>query len=485
MPIKFGTDGWRAIIDEDFSDENVKLVAGAIVRYFKDQNYQSIVIGFDGRRKANVFAKLASEVMAGNDIKVYLIDKPCPTPTAAFSILAKNANGGIMFTASHNPPEFLGLKYMIEDSSGAPDAVTDQFIKNLAGLKIDQIETKSFEEAKKQGLIEVFNPKPSYFAALKKVVDVEKIKKADLKILLNTMHGSGAGYLKELLAGGKIQIDPINEKIDPNFGGVPPEPVKEKNIVDAIEKMSAKGRSASGGKQSDYDVCLISDGDADRVGAVDENGKMITSHEVFLLLAYYLIKIKGQRGPIVGSITHTVMVENLCKKYHLPYFETKVGFKWIGEKMKETGAILGSEESGGSAIPSFILVRDSQLVHLLILSLMIDIAKPISEIIKMAKAEAGGEFIYLREDVHFEYQGFEKIKNVKGGELVKNPPKEVLGRQVVKTRTDDGLKLFFTDGAWLLIRFSGTEPTLRLMAEAKTKKEAEALIGYAREYFGK
>jgi len=475
MSIKFGTDGWRAIIDQDFSEENVKLVAGAIAKYYQDKNLKTIVIGYDGRRKADVFAKLASEVMAGNDIKVYLIDKPCPTPTAAFSILAKNANGGIMFTASHNPPEFLGLKYMIEDSSGAPDTVTDQFIKSLESLKTDQIKTKPFEKAKKEALIGIFNPKPSYFAALKKVVDVEKIKKADLKVLYNTMHGSGAGYLGEILAGGKIQIDPINEKIDPNFGGVPPEPVKEKNIVDAIEKM----------KQSDYDVCLIADGDADRVGAVDEHGEMITSHEVFLLLAYYLVKIKGQRGPIVGSITHTVMVPNLCKKYHLPYFETKVGFKWIGEKMKETGAILGSEESGGSAIPSFILVRDSQLVHLLILSLMIDIAKPISEIIKMAKAEAGGEFIYLREDVHFEYQGFEKIKNVKGGELVKNPPKEVLGRKVVRTRTDDGLKLFFTDGSWLLIRFSGTEPNLRLMAEAKTKKEAEVLIGYAKEYFGK
>jgi len=485
MPIKFGTDGWRAIIDEDFSNENVKLVSGAIAKYYQDQNFHSIVIGFDGRRKADVFAKLTAEVMAGSDIKVYLVDKPCPTPTAAFSILAKNANGGIMFTASHNPPEFLGLKYMMEDSSGAPDAVTGQFIKSLDGLKTDRIKTMPFEEAKKEGLIEIFNPKPSYFGALRKVVDLEKIKNAELKVLYNTMHGSGAGYLGEILAGGKIQIDPINETIDPNFGGVPPEPVLEKNIGDAIEKMSAKGGSASGGRQEGYDVCLIADGDADRVGAVDENGKMITSHEVFLLLAYYLIKIKGERGPIVGSITHTVMVRNLCQKYGLPYFETPVGFKWIGEKMKETGAILGSEESGGSAIPGFILVRDSQLVHLLILSLLIEIGKSISEIIKIAKAEAGGEFTYRREDVHFEYEGFEEIKNVKGKELVQNPPKEVLGRKVVKTRTDDGLKLFFADGTWLLIRFSGTEPILRLMAEAKTKKEAEALISYAKEYFGK
>jgi phosphomannomutase len=467
MNIKFGTDGWRGLIDEDFNEENVKLATQAIAKFFIDNGKKSVVIGYDGRKKADRFAKIVAQVMAGNGIKVYLVDKPCPSPVAGYAVIDKNADGGIMLTASHNPPEFLGLKYITEKVMVAPAEVTDQFIENLKGLKPADVQSG--------GEIEFFDPKPAYIAKIKSLVDIEKIKASNLKVLINPMNGVGIGYLEEILSGGKIEIATINNEIKPDFGGKHPEPIIEKNVADAIEKM----------KEGDFDVCLSSDGDADRIGLIDEKGKMITSLEGSLLLVYYLVVVKGQKGPIVETLSNTVMVENLCKKYGLDFYEVKVGFKYVGEKMAEVGAIWGGEESGGAAIKDFILYRDAQLMNLLILDLMVQTKKPISEILEIAEAEAGGGYQFRREDVHFEYEQYEKIKNTQAAELVKNPPQEVLGRPVVKTRDDDGLKIYFEDGSWLLIRFSGTEPVLRLYAEAKTMDEVDKFINYAKEYFGK
>jgi len=467
MNIKFGTDGWRGITDQDFNEENIKLATQAIAQYFIDNDKKSIVIGYDGRRKADVFAKIVAEVMAGNNIKAYLSDKPCPSPATGYAVIDKGADGAIMLTASHNPPEFLGLKYITEKVTVAPAKVTNQFIKNLESLKP--------EDVKIGDQIEVFDPKPAYLAKLKSLVDIEKIKKSNLKVLLNPMNGVGAGYLKELLSGGNIQTEEINGEIKADFGGKSPEPIVEKNVADAIEKM----------KSGDFDVCLSSDGDADRIGLIDEKGKMISSLEESLLLVYYLVVVKGKRGPIVETLSNTVMIENLCKKYDLDFYEVKVGFKYVGEKMLETGAIWGGEESGGSAIKEFIPYRDAQLMNLLILDLMGEVNKPISQISEMAKQESGGGYEFKREDVHFEYDKYDEIKNVKAAELTKNPPKEVLGRKVARTRDDDGLKIYFEDGSWLLIRFSGTEPILRLYSEAKTMTEVDKFINYAKEYFGK
>ncbi|MGA2666717.1 MAG: phosphoglucomutase/phosphomannomutase family protein [Patescibacteria group bacterium] len=466
MNIKFGTDGWRGIIDKDFDEENVKLATQAIAKFFIDNGKKSVVIGYDGRRKADIFANTVAEVMAGNGIKVYLVDKPCPSPVAGYAVIDKGADGGIMLTASHNPPEFLGLKYITEKVMVAPTEVTDQFIKNLEDLELADV--------KLGDKIEIFDPKPAYVVKIKSLVDIEKIKNFELKVLLNPMNGAGVGYLEEMLKGGKIQIETINNEVKPDFGGKHPEPIVEKNVTDAIEKM----------KSDNFDVCLSSDGDADRIGLIDENGKMITSLEGSLLLVYYLVVVKGQKGPIVETLSNTVMGENLCKKYNLDFYEVKVGFKYVGEKMAEVGAIWGGEESGGSAIKDFIPYRDAQLMNLLILDLMVEKQRPISEILEIAKKEAGGGYQFRREDVHFEYDQYEKIKNTQAAELTKNPPKEVLGRKVARTRDDDGLKIYFEDGSWLLIRFSGTEPVLRLYAEAKTMTEVDKFINYAKEYFG-
>lgn len=473
--IKFGTDGWRGIIDKDFNQENVRLATQAIANYFLSLGKKKIVIGYDFRKKADFFAKEASRVLAASGIKVYLVDKPCPTPTTGWSIIDKKADGAIMFTASHNPPEFLGLKYMTEEVMSAPNEVTDQFVENLVNLKLSDVKLKDFKDAKKAGKIKIFDPKSSYFRKLKKMVDINKIKKAKLKVLINPMHAVGIGYLSELIKGDNLEVEVINNEPDPKFGGNPPEPIVEKNVSDAIEKV----------KKEHFNLCLSVDGDADRIGLINENGKMLTSLEAFLLLAYYLLIVKGIRGPIVGTLSNAVMVKHLCQKYNLPYYETKVGFKYVGEKMKETGAILGGEESGGSTVKEHILVRDAQLMNLYVLDLLVSLGKPLSEILEIAKKEAGGGYESKREDIHFDYETYDEVKTKKTAELIKNPPKEILNKKVIKTRTDDGLKFYFEDDSWLLIRFSGTEPVLRLYTEAKTMAEVEKLLSFAKEFFGK
>lgn len=473
MKIKFGTDGWRAIIDEDFNQENVALATQAIAVYFNKTNKTKIVIGYDLRKKADKFARLAAEVMAGNGIQAFLVDAPCATPVTGWSIIDKKADGGIMFTASHNPAEFLGLKYMTDEAMTSPTEVTDEFEKNLAVLKPEDIQRKDFDKAILEGQIIVFDPTPSYFKKLKELVDLEKIKNSNLKVLLNPMHSIGAKYLPKLLSGGKLQVEMINEEPDPNFGGFPPEPIVEKNVSAAIQKV----------KVGNFDVCLSMDGDADRIGLIDERGRMLTSLEAFLLLVYYFVVVKGKRGPIVKTSSNTIMTDHLAAKFGLEVSEVKVGFKYVGEKMKELKAILGGEESGGSAIAGYMYVRDAQVMNLYILDLMISLEKPLSEILSLAEEEAGGGYQFRREDVHLPYESYEKIKTEKTKELTNNPPQEILSKKVVKTRSDDGIKFYFEDDSWLLVRFSGTEPVLRLYAEAKTMDEVDKLIDFAKDFF--
>lgn len=475
MAIKFGTDGWRGLIDKDFNEENVALASQAIAKYFNDNHKEKLVIGFDIRYKANIFAKICAEVMAANGIKVYLADKACPTPVVGWAIKVFQTDGAIMFTASHNPAEFLGLKFMTEEAMVAPNATTDAFVANLAELTASKIKRIDFDEGLKNKKIEYIDAKTPYLAKLSELVDLKKLKSANLKVLINPMHAAGIGYLSEILGGGNLKISTINNTYDHNFGGKSPEPIVEKNVADAIAKV----------KEEKFDICLSSDGDADRIGLIDENGQMLTSLEAFLLLSYYFVVVKEKHGPIVKTLSNTIMVDHLLAEFNLPVYEVKVGFKYVGEKMKETGAIFGGEESGGSAIDEFILVRDAQIMQLFILDLMVTLNKPISQILTEVEEEIGGGYKFKRVDVHFEYEKYDEIKNKKAPELVANPPAEILGKEVVKTRTDDGVKLFFADDSWLLIRFSGTEPVLRLYAEAKSESEVDALIKYAEDYFGK
>lgn len=467
--IKFGTDGWRGKIDQDFNQENVEKLSQAVAEFIKSTNNPSVVIGYDMRNKAEVFSELCACVLAANGIKVYLANKACPTPATGFAIINKKTIGGIMFTASHNPPEFLGFKYMNEESATASNSVTDQFMNNLE--KVTKIKKEEFESLKSKGLIEIFDPSIAYDEQIKKLVNIDKIKKAGLKILFNPMFGSGQGYLTRMLSGGKTQVEEINDRRDVNFGGVNPEPIVEKNILDQIELM----------KSGKYDVGVIFDGDADRIGMIDGKGNFISSLKNFLLLAYYHLEILKSKDPIVRTLTNTVMVDNLAKKYGVEVFEVKVGFKYVAEKMKEVNAVFGGEESGGSGFRVHIPARDSMLATLYIIDLIVKLNKPLSEIMKIAQEAAGGLYEYKRVDIHMPYEGYDKIKDTTTKKLVKNPLTEILSKKVVRTRSDDGIKFIFDDNSWLLIRFSGTEPLLRTYAEAKSMEEVDQLLEFARE----
>jgi len=303
-------------------------------------------------------------------------------------------------------------------------------------------------------------------------VDIKRIRRAKLKILLNPMHGAGVGYLRRLLVGSNLTIKEMNNKYDENFGGVSPEPIVEKNVLDAISEV----------KREKYDVCLMCDGDADRIGVIDETGRLLTSLEAFLILTYYITAVKKKVGPVVRTLSNTVMVDHLGQNLNFPVYETKVGFKYVGEKMKETKAVFGGEESGGSAVDNFILVRDAQLMNLFILDIMVELNMSLSELLTLAQVKAGGAYSFRREDVHLPYDGYEEIKEKVTKEALEKTPTDILGKKVIKMRQDDGIKFFFDDDSWLLIRFSGTEPVLRTYAEAKTKEEVNRLLQFAKDY---
>lgn len=476
MKIKFGTDGWRSIIDQDFNDENVAKISQAVAEYLRGKDNPSVVIGYDMRKKADYFSKLCAEIMAGNNIKVYLVNKPCPTPTAGYSIVDKKANGGVMFTASHNPAEFLGFKYMTEKAETAPSNVTDVFQNNLERIKnLSQIKKIDFKTAQEEKKIEVFDPVPAYDKKLQGLIDINKIKTSGLKILFNPMYGSGQGFLTRLLAGGKTNVTEINNKHDINFGGTNPEPIVEKNITDQINMM----------KNGNYDIGIAFDGDADRVGLIDEKGNFISSLKTFLLISYYFWVIKNNKLPIVRTQTNTVMVDHLANKLQRTIYEVSVGFKYCAAKMAETSAVLGGEESGGSGFSTHIPARDACAYTLYLLDLFVILKKPVSEILKMVQEESGGSYEFKRIDKKFSVNGYDELKEKTTDELTKNPPQEVAGKKVVRTRVEDGLKFYFEDDAWLLIRFSGTEPKLRLYAEAKTTNEVENLLQAAEKIIEK
>jgi phosphomannomutase len=468
--IQFGTDGWRGIIAYDFTIDNVKKVSQAVANYLKKQKNPSVMIGYDMRFMAEEFAQACAGVMSANNIKVYLSDQPLATPSVAVNALSKKCTGAIMFTASHNPAKFLGFKYMTGSGATAPSKVTDQFQKNIDKIKSQKdIRTLDFDKAVQDKRIIYINPNPAYKKALSKLVDINKIKSTGLKILFNPMYGSGQQYLDGFLSGKKTKVDVINSVKDPLFGGIHPEPIVKENILDQI-KMMKKGK---------YDIGIAFDGDADRIGLIDEKGNFISSLDAFLLSAYYFWHVLGDKRPIVRTRSNTVTVDHLAKKLGRKSYEVQVGFKYCAEKMQDVKAVLAGEESGGSGFASHLPVRDAMAYALYILDLLVKTKKPISNLLKDAKKLAGGGYEFARIDIKMPYDGYFNMKEKASKNLAKNPPKKIAGFNVVKSDAEDGVKFWFADNSWLLIRFSGTEPKLRTYAEAKTKKAVDKLLAYA------
>jgi phosphomannomutase len=472
-PIVFGTDGWRARIADEFTYDNVRRCAQGVAQYVRDQGTtaKGVVIGFDRRFSSEYFAQAAAEVLLAYDIPVALASSPIPTQMTSYEVVERGSACGVMITASHNPWTDNGFKVKSPSGSAAgPDilATLERVIRENAGRIPDR---RPFADAQAAGQVELFDPFDGYERYVARSLDLGPLRAADMRILVEPMWGSGAGWIPRLLAGGKIQVEEIHSERNPWFGGVNPEPIAP-NINEAL------GILAKGG----YDLGLLLDGDADRAGAADERGVFIHQLEVMGLLMYYLLEHRGLRQPVVSTINETSMVARLGERYDVPVYETAVGFKYVGPKMIETGAMMGGEESGGYGFGMHLPERDGIYADLLLIDLFIRERAagrwPVSTAVAHLHEIAGPSF-YLRRDVHADKAAYPALKARLLVELAEHAPATMAGQPVVRSvalDTGDGFKFWTADGSWLLVRFSGTEPLVRIYAEATSAELRDAIL---------
>ncbi len=468
-PIKFGTDGWRAIIAADFTFENVRICAQAVAVYLKESGLaeHGLVIGYDTRFASEDFARATAEVICGNGIKVFLCNNTAPTPVISYSVIAKKAGGAVVITASHNPAQWNGFKYKSEDGASAPVEVVSQIEKNIGKSSVKSI---TLAEAKKQKLVEYFDPAPLYSKQIKNLADTQSLGNKKLKIVVDSMYGAGIGYFKMLLADSPgIEIIEINDHRNPSFPGMrQPEP-----IAVNLEKLPARI------KQEKADIGIATDGDADRIGIFDENGVFLTQLQAYALLALYLLEVRKQKGAIVKTITTSVMLDRLGEIFGVPVFETSVGFKYVAPMMIKEDAIIGGEESGGYGFRNHVPERDALLAGLYFIDFMAKTGKKPSQLLRYLYDKTG-EHHYNRLDIEFpEEQRQVIIKRVS-----ESCPKSLDSSEVVKKDDFDGFRFKLKDGSWLLIRFSGTEPLLRIYAESDSLQRVEKLLKLGSDMVG-
>lgn len=471
-PIKFGTDGWRAIIADDFTFANLRFCAQGVASYLEQTGLASrgLVIGYDTRFASEHFAASAAEVAAGNGIPVYLCPRPTPTPVVSYGVLAKQAAGAVIITASHNPGAWNGFKFKNEQGFSAPDEVTRQ-IEALVDRAFQQklVKRMPLEKAVAQGLVAYTDLEPVYFEQLERLVDFKALRSSGLKAVIDPMYGAGAGYLKRLLAGGTASAVEIHGERNPLFPGMArPEP-----IAANLNQLAAKVREEKAA------VGLATDGDADRMGVIDEKGEFLTQLQVFALLCLYLLEVKGERGPLVKTITTTSMLYRLGELFDVPVYETTVGFKYVAPIMLEKDALIGGEESGGYGFRGHVAERDGILASLYFLDMMVKTGKTPSQLLEYLYSKVGPHY-YQRADVEFPATEREAILN----RLKNNPPQAIDGIGVVRVDTADGFRFMLKDNSWLLVRFSGTEPVLRVYAESSSRDRVDKLLEFGRKLAG-
>ncbi len=470
--INFGIDCWRGIIAQDFTFDNVRICAQGVADYLTQAGLASrgIIVGYDTRFASEDFASAAAEVIAGNGIKVYLCSEPTPTPVVSYGVLVQRAAGAIIITASHNPAKWNGFKVKSEYGSSAPPEVITQLERHISHtLATGKINHLPLAEAVEQGLAESLNLTPIYSNQLNSLINLNELRQARLNIVVDSMYGAGAGYFKRLLDGGVIKITEINNERNPLFPGMKqPEPI-ETNLT----KLSVMV------KQQGADVGLATDGDADRIGIIDEKGVFLTQLQVFALLSLYLLEVRGERGPIVKTITATSMLYHLGKIFNVPVYETMVGFKYVAPIMVAENALIGGEESGGYGFRGHVSERDAILAGLYFLDLMVKTGKTPSQLLDYLYSKVGPHY-YKRVDMKFREDERQAINN----RLKDSSPDVIDEVKVAKKDTTDGFRFILTDTTWLLIRFSGTEPVLRIYAESSSQARVDRLLEFGRELAG-
>lgn len=459
--IRFGTDGWRGHVAEDYTFANVRRCTQGFASYLADEGLKdsSVVVGHDRRYRGEHFAAAVAEVLAGNGLKVYLTDGPTPTPVISYAVVDKKAAAAINVTASHNPYTDNGFK--VRDNNGGaidPDGLV-RIEKNIPDSE-EEVKRIPLQEALEKGLVQYFDAAPNYIEHIKTLIDLQSIKDAGLRVLVDPMWGNGVGWFPKLIGGGKTEVFEIHQDRNPNF----PEMTRPEPIPPNVDV----GLAAT----SEYkaDVLLINDGDADRVGIGDENGEFLDQLRVYALLAYYLLEVRGERGPIVKTLSTTTMLEKLGAIYDVPVYNTGVGFKYVAPKMLEVDAMIGGEESGGYAFKGNVPERDGILAGLYFLDFMVKMDKKPSELLALLFEKVGAHY-YDRIDTPFKGDRADKINRIETAN-----PETIGGLKVKELVTIDGYKFVLEDGGWLLIRFSGTEPIIRVYCETTYADRVDAIL---------
>jgi len=474
MTIRFGTDGWRAVISDTFTFANLQLVAQAIADYVIDQtnaDQPQVVVGFDTRFLSDRYATEVARVLAGNGITAWLTRADAPTPAVSYNVVHKKAVAGVMITASHNAPRYNGVK-LKSIHGGSASAQQGRMVERFLERNQEQARGPNmidYQQALDRGLIRRFDPAWSYYEHLGQLLNVDVISSGELRVVSDPMYGSGRGCFCEFLSRTRTQIREIRGEMNPGFGGIHPEPIARylAALVAAVQADHA-------------DVGLATDGDADRIGAVDALGNFVDPHHIFALALRYLVEKRGWTGSVVKTVSTTMMIDRLAAKYHLPLHETPVGFNHIGELMLSEDILIGGEESGGLSIQGHIPEGDGVLMGLLLLEIIAEAGAALHELVADLQATVGPT-CYARRDLHLRHP-VAKPEMVK--RLTDGAPAQLAQQTVRQVDTRDGVKYRLADDSWLLVRPSGTEPVLRVYAEGPDQEAVDALIQAGRELAG-
>lgn len=470
MTIKFGTDGWRAVISETFTFANLRLVAQAIADYIREENADeaSVIIGYDTRFLSDRYAAEVARVMAANQINTWLARADTPTPAISYTVVHKKATAGVMITASHNAPRYNGIKLKASyGGSASPEQnkrvekLLDQNLANARGPNLMDL-----DQAIRLGVVQKFDPTWAYYEHLSTLVDLDCISSGELRVVADGMYSAGRGIIGEVLARGRTHVHNIRHEMNPGFGGIHPEPIA-KHLGLLMSTIQA----------GHWDVGLATDGDADRIGAVDSRGDFVDPHRIFALVLRYLLEQRGWRGKVVRTVSTTRMLDRIAKDHNLPLIETPVGFNHIADLMIANGVVMGGEESGGMSIQGHIPEGDGILLGLLILELMAASGKPLHQLVAELLKDYGPAQ-YARTDLMLT-RPIAKIDMVNF--LLSVSPDKISGVVVEDVQTTDGVKYYLADGSWLLIRPSGTEPVLRVYAEAPSDDRVKALLAFGEQ----
>lgn len=460
--IKFGTGGWRAFIGEEFTKDNVRLVAQALSNIMINENAvdKGFIIGYDRRFLSDKAAKWFSEVLAGNGITVSFIDKFVPTPIVMFKAKEAGTIYSACITASHNPADYNGVKVFIEGGRDADEIITAKIEEQTASLTASDISSIDFDQAVEESKVNIINPMNEFVDSIINFIDIEAIKKANLRVLIDPMFGVAKNALQTVLINGRCDVDVINDGENPSFGGLMPSP-------SAATLYRLKHLVAHEG----YDIGIGTDGDADRLGIIDEKGNFIHPNEVLMLLYYYLLEYKGWKGSVVRNIATTHLLDKIAQDHAENCFEVPVGFKHISSQMETDDSLLGGESSGGLTIRGHIKGKDGVFASSLLVEMISVTGKKLSELLNEIYTKYG--YAYTAEgDCTFKPSEKEALYNKIY--IEKSLPE--FAYEIEKVSYADGLKVYFKNGSWVLARFSGTEPLLRLFAETEGRESSEALV---------